>query len=170
MKWDNCLFTSSVANNCFSDCVGRLQVVRDFSPLVPSPVRTAMIFGETSGRNMLHGTRSHPTQLFSSLYPRLANVMTSNGFCYCLAGRDCQVLHSDTVNKDCGLLETIRSLFDQQYRPIRVLLPAQQKPCLQQLDWPFEAGMMRDTSIASGINDASQACNVLDRLPPFKYR
>jgi hypothetical protein len=42
---------------------------------------------------MLHGTRSHPTQLFADLYDRLANVMTSNGFCFCVNALDCQVLN-----------------------------------------------------------------------------
>jgi hypothetical protein len=67
------------------------RVTESFSPLVPSPGRTAKLFGEASGRNMLHGTRSHPVQMFSSLYSKLANVMTSNGFCYCVKWGDCQV-------------------------------------------------------------------------------
>ncbi len=67
------------------------KVTESFSPLLPSPGRTAKLFGEASGRNMIHGTRSHPTQLFVSLYSKLANVMTSNGFCYCVNWRDCQV-------------------------------------------------------------------------------
>ena len=67
------------------------KVTKDFSPLVPSPVRAARLFGPSSSRNMLHGTRSHPTQLFSSLYDKLANVLTSNGFCYCVNWKDCQV-------------------------------------------------------------------------------
>lgn len=144
------------------------KVVEDFSPLAPSPIRAARIFGEDSGRNMLRGTRSHPTQLFASLYDRLANVLTSNGFCYCVNPVDCQVLHSDAANADCSLLETIRSLYDQRYRRIR-LLSRGGSSCGQQLDWPFEAGWMRDKSPNGGRNRPSDACNVLDRLPPFRY-
>lgn len=144
------------------------KVVQDFSPLVPSPIRAARLFGEESGRNMIHGTRSHPTQLFTSLYNRLANVMTSNGFCFCVDPKDCQVLHSDAQNADCSLLETIRSLYDQKPRRIRLL--QKNASCTQQLDWPFEEGWMRDGSPNGGINDPAQPCNVLDRLPPFQYR
>lgn len=151
-----------------------MQVVQDFSPLVPSPVRAARLFGEDSGRDMLRGTRSHPTQLFASLYNRLANVLTSNGFCYCVDPLDCQVLHSDASNANCSLLETIRSLYDQKYRRIRLLLQrnsstAAAAACKQQLDWPFEPGWMRDGSPNAGRNRDTDACNVLDRLPPFMY-
>lgn len=143
------------------------RVVKDFSPLVPSPIRASSLFGQESGRNMLRGTRSHPTQMFSSLYDRLANVLTSNGFCYCVNPRDCQIDHTDTANANCTLLETIRSLYDQKYRRVRLLHRG--VPCTQQLDWPFEPGWMRDSSPNAGINKAEDACNVLDRLPPFQY-
>lgn len=137
---------------------------------MPSPVRAARLFGEDSGRDMLRGTRSHPTQLFSSLYPRLANVLTSNGFCYCVDPLDCQVLHSSDAasSSNCSLLETIRSLYDQRYRRIR-LLGNSSTVCKQQLDWPFEPGWMRDGSPNAGRNRDTDACNVLDRLPPFMY-
>ena len=144
------------------------QVTEGFSPLVPSPVRAARLFG-TSQYNMLYGTRSHPTQEFRSLFSRLGNVHTSNGFCYCLNPAQCQVLHSSTENKECTLLETIRSLYDQKLRTAKVLTTPEDA-CKDQLDWPFEPGFMRDKSINFGRNDASQQCNVLDRLPLFQYR
>ena len=71
------------------------------------------------------------------------------------------------TEQDCTLLETIKSLYDQKYRRIRML--HKNPPCTQQLDWPFEQGWMRDNSPNVGINKPSEACNVLDRLPPFKY-
>ncbi len=83
------------------------QVTESFSPLVPSPVRAARFFG-AEPYSMTHGTRSHPTQMFSSLFSRLANVHTSNGFCYCLNPVHCQVVHSSAENSECTLLETIR--------------------------------------------------------------
>lgn len=39
-----------------------------------------------------------------------------------------------------------------------------------QLDWPFEAGMMHDKSLNFGRNAMDKQCNVLDRLPLFQYR
>lgn len=67
------------------------KVTGTFSPLAPSPGRSGRIFGTDSGRDMQQGTRAHPTQRFSSLYPKLANVLTSNGFCVCVDWQDCQV-------------------------------------------------------------------------------
>jgi hypothetical protein len=44
-------------------------------------MRAALLFGDAE-RNMLHGTRLHPTKVFGSLYDKLANVVTSNSSCY----------------------------------------------------------------------------------------
>jgi hypothetical protein len=63
----------------------------DFNPLTPSPVRAARLFSE---HGMAHGTRSHPAQRFRTLRPRLANVLTSNGFCFCTSSADCRYVHS----------------------------------------------------------------------------
>ncbi len=158
------------------------QVTRDFSPLVPSPTRSARLFGN-SARDMTFGTRSHPTQRFSSLFNKLADVSTSNGFCFCVSWMDCQVESTDsTGNKECSLLETIRSMYDQKFRTTRLLTGRQNKRCTQQLDWPFVGGAMRDGSVSKErystdmpstqvpSDSEKQTCNVLDRLPPFQYR
>ena len=151
------------------------KVTREFSPLVPSPARTARLFGEASGRNMLHGTRSHPTQMFASLYDKLANVVTSNGFCFCVDWQDCQVL---STGKECTLLDTIRSMYDEKFRTTQ-LLTQDDQVCTQQLDWPFVGGRLRDRmEVPSRYSSPAQVptetagntCNVLDRLPPFQYR
>ena len=42
--------------------------------------------------------------------------------------------------------------------------------CKDQLDWPFESGIMRDISFHPGMNDETKPCNVLDRIPMFQYR
>jgi hypothetical protein len=72
------------------------------------------------------------------------------------------------------LLETIKSLYDQKLRTTRLLLSSSSssstQKCRQQLDWPFELGTMRDGMPMLGKNDVSQPCNVLERIPPFKYR
>lgn len=104
------------------------------------------------------------------MYDRLANIMTSNGFCYCVNAADCQVLHTSTQYPECTLLETIRSLYDQRFRTTRLLLSSSTTKCSQQLDWPFEPGTLRDGMPTSGENDPKQSCNVLDRIPPFRYR
>lgn len=121
---------------------------------------------------MLHGTRSHPTQLFSTLYDKLANVLTSNGFCFCVDSRDCQATGSGT----CSLLDTVRSMYDSKFRTTK-LLTQSNSVCTQQLDWPFAGGLMRDLMTSQSRYDGQNAtetaagtCNVFDRLPPFQYR
>jgi hypothetical protein len=96
------------------------KVSRSFSPLVPSPARTARMFGNAA-RQMTHGTRSHPTQMLASLYDKLADVSTSNGFCYCVDVEDCMVPSDSAVNRECTLIETIRSMYDQKFRTSRLL-------------------------------------------------
>jgi len=154
------------------------KVDKAFSPLVPSPSRSARLFGGPE-HNMIHGTRSHPTQLFESLYDKLANVVTSNGFCFCVSWKDCQVASNiATAAKNCTLLETIRSMYDGKYRTTQLLASASDSVCTQQLDWPFVGGLMRDGSLSTARYPSSQVptettsgtCNVLDRIPPFQYR
>ena len=67
---------------------------------------------------MLHGTRSHPTQAFASLYGKLADVDTSNGFCFCVDSVDCMVEGSAG---ECTLLDTIRSMYDGRFRAAKLL-------------------------------------------------
>lgn len=42
-----------------------------------------------------------------------------------------------------------RSLYDQNFRVAKVLTGPGDDTCLQQLDWPFEAGPMRDGVMVS---------------------
>lgn len=140
---------------------------KEFSPLVPNPGRTARLFG--GSMDMTHGTRSHPTQLFGSLYPWLAAVHTSNGFCFCVDWQDCQA-----TSGNCSLLETVRSMYDRKFRTTQ-LLTQTDRVCTRQLDWPFVGGLMRDGSrspprFAADSSTSEESCNVLDRLPPFQYR
>ena len=139
------------------------RLVSDFNPKVPSPPRSRRMFGN-SNVNMNYGTRSHPTQKFRTL-ERVAEVFTSNGFCFCKDVGDCSVLH--TSGSPCSLRETIYSLYDQQYRSATNLDGA--ATCAQQLDWPFEAGETRD-GMPFDSKNAGDQCNVVNRLPAFRYR
>lgn len=146
------------------------SLVDDFNPLVPSPARSARLFGKSSGLAMNHDTRSHPSQLFEPLRT-LANVFTTNGFCFCTDPSDCMVPNNAPRSSKkifaCSIIGIIESLYDQEYRPgAAVLSPSS---CGAQLDWPYEAGSMRD-GMKSPSRNVGVECNVLDRLPPFKYR
>jgi hypothetical protein len=141
------------------------KLVSDFNPLVPSPVRSERLFGN-AGVNMVHGTRSHPTQLFRNL-TRVATILTSNGFCFCANAADCQLsVDADDV---CSLSQIIKSLHDKSYRPAKILETGDEI-CTDQLDWPFEGGEMRDGTYSASVNNQNTECNVIDRLPPFQYK
>jgi hypothetical protein len=133
-------------------------VSNGFSPLVPSPVRSARLFGAESGLGMTHSTRMHPIMATAPL-TRLATVYTSNGFCFCATPADCQILLNDSTHP-CGLQQTIKSLYDQQWRSITNL---DTSVCQDQLDWPFEGGTTRDGYTMKSRNDQSAQCNVLPR-------
>ena len=77
---------------------------------------------------MLFGTRSHPTQLFGSLYSKLADIDTSNGFCFCVDSEDCMV-GGNAEGQPCTLLDTIRSMYDSKFRTAKLLTQNDQVPC-----------------------------------------
>lgn len=119
---------------------------------------------------MNYGTRGHPTQLFRYV-SRLAEVFTSNGFCFCSTPEDCNVAH-DATDSPCTMIQTTLSLYDGQYRMARDLDKSTAR-CGEQLDWPFEAGVTRDGmrfDAKGGNAVAGSTCSTLDRLPPFMYR
>lgn len=144
------------------------QVVGEvFNPVTPSPVRAQRLFGNDEVR-MTFGTRAHPTQAFRSL-TSLANVYTSNGFCFCKDLGDCRVSTND-LNAPCSLHQTVQSLYDKKYREVQLLLQ-NDTVCTRQLDWPYEGGVLRDGMPFQGIGySEAEKCNVLDRLPSFQYR
>lgn len=133
-------------------------VSNGFSPLVPSPVRSARLFGVESGLGMTHSTRMHPIMVTAPL-TRLATVYTSNGFCFCTTPANCQIQMKDKTHL-CGLQQTVNSLHDQQWRSITNLDTGK---CEDQLDWPFENGTTRDGYTMKSRNSQSAKCNVLPR-------
>lgn len=142
-----------------------------FSPLVPSPTRNARLFrdmgqaGTGTGTGMTYGTRSHPTQKFEYL-EELATVITSNGFCFCKDIGDCRKdIASDAT---CSFKDTLKSLWDGKYRATESLFK-NDKVCTSQLDWPFVKAVMRDGMEKKSTNTQTE-CNVVDRLPKFKYK
>jgi hypothetical protein len=139
-----------------------------FSPLVPSPTRNARLFRDTGITGMTFGTRSHPTQKFAYL-EELATILTSNGFCFCKDAVDCRKPITD--NNPCGLKDTVKSLWDGQWRTSQSLF-TNDRVCISQLDWPFVKAQMRDNTTKQSQNEAidREGCNVVDRLPHFQYR
>lgn len=116
-------------------------------PIVPDPQRTRVLYGST-----VHPAMRQQTNAW------LAPYKTRNGFCVCVQGDSCQ-----PSSGPCSLAETIKSLYDFQYRSALAV----QTPCLLQSDWPYTGGTMRDNSYLAP-NTAS--CAVLDRIPPYRFR
>lgn len=136
----------------------------DFDPLIPSPMRTERLFG--GELQMLYGTRAHPTTR-AARAQTLHSLHTSNGFCFCESAAGCTVPAAERDGL-CGLVDTIRSVLDEQDRDVRDL---DSTMCPDQLDWPFTAGDLRDGMRTEGRPEAGQqaSCNFLDRLPKFRY-
>jgi hypothetical protein len=111
---------------------------------------------------------------FSSAKDRMPDMYTSNGFCFCVTGTaQCGRKKTET----CGITDTISSLYDTKFRKVQTLRPSTVEKCLDQLDWPYEMGVMRDDTFMWGRTRDSKrmrrdagTCDVTDRLPPFWYR
>jgi hypothetical protein len=148
----------------------------DFSPLVPSPPRIERLFGSTTKMNF--GTRSHPTMEFGTSN-RMPNIYTSNGFCFCVSNPSkCTVMGGQDGKQDtqqCSIEDTIKSLYDNVLRKSHTLT-ASTSQCIDQIDWPYEGGKMRDGTVMGARRaDGTQyptpdVCDITDRLPPFWYR
>jgi hypothetical protein len=145
-----------------------------FSPLVPSPPRAARLFG--GQRQMNFNTRSHPTMPFSTAKARMPDLYTSNGFCFC-SGKLSNCYEARNTST-CSKMDNTRALFDQQRRRTKTY-QSNNEPCVEQLDWPYERGALRDGSVMDArtplsvmkhVNDTLRTCDVTDRLPPFWYR
>jgi hypothetical protein len=141
-----------------------------FSPLIPSPPRAARLFGDMNLKS-----RSHPTMHFKTSN-RMPTIYTSNGFCFCVTGSDkCGVSETESPGKLCGFTDTVKSLYDKQSRRSQTLTTGIDR-CNDQLDWPYEGGLMRDGTIMTSRTDTDKqylqpsTCDITDRLPPFWYR
>jgi hypothetical protein len=106
--------------------------------------------------------RSHPTTQFQKSN-RLPDIFTSNGFCFCDSSPDACTVAQDDL---CGLKDTASSLFDETFRIAKSL---RNNSCLEQLDWPFVSGVLRDGS-QTNTSSPNAPCDVNPRLPPFVYR
>ena len=125
----------------------------DFRPRAPDPLRT----------QILYGTRAHPTQAATPLPTTLGQsgqrvlgvYFTSNGFCACL------------VPPCAACVPDIGALVG---RWANASVLKAQTQCLEQLDWPYAGGQLRDGAPLNQRWGISSPCGVLDRLPVFRYR
>jgi hypothetical protein len=120
-----------------------------FRPSIPDPLRTKVLFG-----SMVHPTqKSAPmTEILAGTTRVLGVFYTSNGFCAC-ASPPCKTCKSDE-DALSGIWQTAT---------------AAPSGCVNQVDWPYPGGELRDASQYGNTLGAS-TCGILDRLPPFKYR
>jgi hypothetical protein len=120
-----------------------------FRPSVPDPLRTQVLFG-----SMVHPTqKSTPMAEILTGTTRVLGVFyTSNGFCACTSP-PCKTCKSDEDALN-GIWQTAT---------------AAPSGCVNQMDWPYPGGELRDTS-QYGNTLGTSTCGILDRLPPFKYR
>lgn len=151
----------------------RIEDARVFDPIVPNPVRTGRMFARQPW-DMTRGSRAHPT-MKSRYLDDLAQIHTSNGFCFCQDPAACQIPKGEWGASSgrrgvCGLTSTIDSVAGGAEKEAVSLDGAS---CGQQLDWPFVHGELRDGMQASSRHAPRLAgeglCNTLDRLPQFRH-
>ena len=130
-----------------------------FRPLVPDPLRT----------QMLYSSRAHPTQQAFALPHTLSQTTetrvlgqytTSNGFCACEDPSVCTEHCQDDEPALTG-----------GWVASSVAASTTQQQCMEQLDWPYAGGSLRDgpTSTSTPRWTTLISCGVWDRLPAFRY-
>ena len=125
----------------------------NFRPSVPDPLRA----------HTLYGTRAHPTQAAAPMPTTIALTAsrvlgvytTSNGFCACMTTGSC----ATACAADTPALHGAWTSSSVQPAP----------PCVEQLDWPYAGGTLRDGSQYNQRWSTVTPCGVLDRLPTFQY-
>lgn len=124
---------------------------------LPESRRAGVLFGaQTLGRNV------HPVQATGGAQWRQTEYSTSNGHCLCIDPSDC--VFDQTLDGACTLKDAIRATYDRVARPAQELSPQ----CVEQHDWPFTGGTLRDGfEIGSAVGDS---CSLFDRLPAFNMR
>jgi hypothetical protein len=109
-----------------------------------------------------------------------AGIKTSNGFCFCDSRASCQ--HKIGGNELCSLSQTVEALsLDQgRWHKSKVDKGSRTGACVEQVDWPYTGGQLRDGSFvgqgrwAAGQTGPGPArvsqCNLLDRMHDFEYK
>ena len=151
----------------------------EFSPPIPSPLRSKKMFWRIHGGRLAHPTM---TQVTDGRY--LGSYTTSNGFCACPSVPDidqqqCLVPTSDLTGP-CSLAKTIQSLrglggYLESYVFAPIDNSRRVRKCGMQLDWPSVNNTLRDGSKVAGdwskaSSPSSQKCHVLDRFRNFRYK
>ena len=122
-----------------------------FRPSVPDPLRTQILFG----------SEAHPTQMATALPTLIAQTASRvlgiyssrNGFCACMSP-PCSGCPSD-----------VGALYGE-WTDSSVLSDGE---CIEQLDWPFTGGKLRDGSSYNQRWTTVTPCGIMDRLPIFRY-
>lgn len=148
-----------------------------FRPRLPSGRRAALLFAAHHSDSTL---RVHSVQAPGAAAARVyANMRTANGFCVCQQTADgaadpwrqCRT-SVQSVRDECSFLQTLASLHDAQWRTSAVQkLYGDTGGCVEQLDWPYTGGALRDgRNMTHTRGGAVSECNLLDRLPEFQFR
>ncbi|KAJ1468512.1 hypothetical protein T484DRAFT_3629701 [Baffinella frigidus] len=168
------------------------QAGSKFRPSLPNARRAATIFAlhseQTPGGGASEQTPGGGASDDSDTPPRRSNtvqaagqanvvvhsalIKTSNGFCYCESLEDCQL--SLVNNGPCSFSDTVKALRDDVggWHTSMVMKGTRLSACVEQLDWPYTGGVLRDGSwiSSSDTTERTTDCNLLDRIHDFEYR
>ncbi|KAJ1465599.1 hypothetical protein T484DRAFT_1757294, partial [Baffinella frigidus] len=147
-----------------------------FRPSLPNGRRAAVMFRKHRTEGTQH-YRSHTVQQAGASHVHInATIRTTNGFCYCQQesgdtdayGQCRQPVQSADR---CGFLQTLASLHDTTWRFSQVQKRVGGDTCVEQLDWPYTGGKLRDGRDMSHERVSNRSeCNLLDRMHDFQYR
>ena len=154
------------------------QAGAHFRPSLPNSRRAATMFQHHS----VDKRRSNSVQAagMAKDYVNAAAIKTSNGFCFCDSPASCQ--HKIGGNELCSLSQTVEALSLNQGRwhKSKVDKGSLAGTCVEQVDWPYTGGQLRDGSFIgqgkwaydkAGPDGARVSqCNLLDRMHDFEYR
>ena len=155
------------------------QAGAHFRPSLPNSRRAAVMFQQHS----VDRRRSNSVQAMGMArdHVKVEGLRTSNGFCFCDSAKPCaQPIGGNGL---CSLSQTVDSLSraDGRWHKSRVGNGLLASTCMEQVDWPYTGGQLRDGSFIGqgGWVDKNQAgpgaarestCNLLDRMHDFEYQ
>lgn len=127
------------------------------SPTLPEARRTRKLFSPLTGNLDVHPVMKDSPEDWTPV-----QYFTTGGMCVCTTFEECVFAREDTG--PCTLIDTIKASYDQEWREVFDLSPG----CIEQLDWPYSGGELRDGSKIE--KKTTPKCSIFKRLPKFRVK
>jgi hypothetical protein len=147
------------------------QAGSHFRPMLPNPRRSAVLFAKHS----MNMKRSSSVQKYGMTNAHIdsSSIRSSNGFCFCESIDDCRLPLGSVM--PCSLKQSFEALRmnSDRWFSSKVLSAQRRSQCVEQLDWPYTGGTLRDNSHIGGTSapvPRTSSCNLLTRIHDFEYK